>query len=189
MKQIDFDKLSSQLKRARAQYPARITRRQFSLALAGILNAAESGRLFDYYVKRDVISPVSKTAFVFKQHQEYFSTQSLVELFSKNQIQSRYYRHFRDANNEDLNKLHDKVSAVHTKPKVLVATIVKEPKEVSVNSLLSFTDEQLRAELNRRNVIYAKRTKLKKILETNNLKLADLKALISECEQKTFVEQ
>lgn len=187
MKEIDFDKLASQLKRARAQYPARITRRQFSLALAGILNAAESGRLFDYYVKRDVISPVSKTAFVFKQHQEYFSTQSLVELFSKNQIQSRYYRHFRDASNEDLNKLHDKVSVVHTKPKVLVATIVEEPK--AVNPLLSFTDEQLRAELNRRNAIYAKRSKLKKILEINNLKLADLKALISECEQKTFAEQ
>ena len=185
MRKIDFNHLSSQLKRTRAQYPARITRAQFRMSLKGILNASESNRLFDYYLNRDVIGAISKTCFIFKQHQEYFSVQSLVELFSKNPIQTRKYCYFRDGDKEDLMKLHDKISEIHSKPKTVV---VEEKKEVPVNSLLSFSDEQLRIELNRRNTIYAKRTKLNKILEDNNLKLEDLKNLIADCEQKTFIE-
>ena len=178
---IDFRKLSSQLRRIRAQFPSRITRRQFIVNLKGILNASEADRLFDFYLCRDVIGAVSKTVFVFKQHQEYFSAESLVNIFEKNDIQTRHYCHFRDASQEQKDamtlkrlkaKEQKKLEKVPTKPYV----------ETTIKALSAFSDEELREELNRRNILFKKREHLKVILETIEMSLEDLKQLIADCE-------
>lgn len=179
MKTIDFYKLSSQLRRIRAQFPSRITRRQFIINLKGILNASEAGRLFDYYLCRDVIGAVSKTVFVFKQHQEYFSQQSLVNIFEKNDIQTRHYCHFRDASPEQKEKMNEK--RAETIEKKLEKVSAKQV-ETTIKALSAFSYEELREELNRRNILYKKRQDLKVILETIEMSLEDLKQLIADCE-------
>lgn len=180
MKTIDFYKLSSQLRRIRAQFPSRITRRQFIVNLKGILNASEAGRLFDYYLCRDVIGAVSKTVFVFKQHQEYFSQQSLVNIFEKNDIQTKHYSYFREASQEQKDAMT--LKRIETKERKKLEKVSTKQVETTIKALSAFSDEELREELNRRNILYKKRQDLKVILETIKMPLEDLKQLIADCE-------
>lgn len=174
MKQIDFNRLSSQLKRTRAQYPARITRAQFSMSLKGILNNSESGRLFDYYLRRGVIGAISKTCYIFRQHQEYFSVQSLIEIFEKNDIQTKKFCFFRDATPEQKEILNEKRLAGIAKKK-----IVKPVLQVAVKALSEFSDEDLQNELNRRMEIRKQRERLNTILSVAEISLEELKTLIA----------
>ena len=177
---IDFHKLSSTLKRIRAQFPSRITRRQFIVNLKGILNASEADRLFDFYLCRDVIGAVSKTVFVFKQHQEYFSAESLVNIFEKNDIQTRHYCHFRDASQEQKDIMT--LKRLEAKERKKLEKVSTKQVETTIKALSEFSDEELREELNRRSILFKKREHLKVILETIEMSLEDLKQLIADCE-------
>ena len=173
MRTVDFNRLSSQLKRTRAQYPTRITRAQFSMSLKGILNTPESNRLFDYYLHRDVIGAISKTCYIFRQHQEYFSVQSLVEIFEKNDIQTKKYCFFRDATPEQKEALNEKKLAGIARKK-----LAEPVQQVATKALSQFSDEELQAELNRRIEIHKQKERLSTILSVAEISLDELKSLI-----------
>ena len=90
MKTIDYQRLSSLLKRVYAQNPSHLSKRAFAIALKPVLNEQEANRLFDYYSDIELcLRPITKRYFEwFGIHQDHFEPDAVRDIFLKYPIQT-----------------------------------------------------------------------------------------------------
>jgi hypothetical protein len=90
MKTIDYQRLSSLLKRVHAQNPSHLSKRAFANALKPVLNEQESNRLFDHYSDTELcLRPITKRYFQwFGIHQDHFEPDAIRDIFLKYPIQT-----------------------------------------------------------------------------------------------------
>lgn len=165
MKNVDYERLASQVRRVAARYPLRITRPQFIEGCHGVLNNSEAHRLMDAMCNKGIVVMVNKTTYKFNIKQEDITVPGMIELFTKYPIQVKRISPWQSASPQKRAEMQAKRAAT-------IAAKTLPP------SLESFSDEALLAELNRREQERTKRAKLQLILETAEISLDELKALI-----------
>ena len=101
---IDYQRLSSLLRRVYAQNPSHLSKRAFANALKPVLNEQESNRLFDYYSDTELcLSPVTKRYFSWRGiHQDHFEPDAIRDIFLKYPIQTIHPGKKKETTSEDL---------------------------------------------------------------------------------------
>ena len=87
---IDYQRLSSLLRRVYVQKPSHLSKRAFAIALKPALNEQESNRLFDYYSDIEMcLRPITKRYFSWHGiHQDHFEPDAIRDIFLKYPIQT-----------------------------------------------------------------------------------------------------
>lgn len=101
---IDYQRLSSLLRRVYAQNPSHLSKRAFAIALKPVLNEQESNRLFDYYSDIELcLRPITKRYFEwFGIHQDHFSADAVRDIFLKYPVQTTHPGKKKESASEDL---------------------------------------------------------------------------------------
>lgn len=91
-KNIDYQRLSSLLRRVYAQNPSHLSKRAFAISLKPVLNEPEANRLFDYYTDIELcLRPITKRYFEwFGIHQDHFSADAVRDIFLKYPIKTTH---------------------------------------------------------------------------------------------------
>lgn len=101
---IDYQRLSSLLRRVYVQNPSHLSKRAFAIALKPVLNEPEANRLFDYYSDIELcLRPITKRYFEwFGIHQDHFSPDAVRDIFLKYPIQTTHPGKKKESASEDL---------------------------------------------------------------------------------------
>lgn len=92
MKTINYNQVARTLRRLFVQNPSRVSCSVFKVALKPVLNAAESTRLYNYYMDEErILEPINqKFAKWVRIHQDHFSEDAIRDIFLKYDIKSHF---------------------------------------------------------------------------------------------------
>lgn len=171
MAKIDFEKLAADLALIIRQHPNQVKRIQFINGLKDRMNTSTADRFFEALLKETYIVTITPRTYKFTIDKRFFDHNKLIEFFDNHDIKRSH--------NAMINKTPEEKAEIYARIRE-----TKKQKRLSEEKVRTFTlqdisDEELHAELARREAIRANKKRLDDILAVADISIDDLKSLIN----------